>query len=167
MQWALSTWFLWPEGSLKSRAAGQSVTDPRLADEVLRVRGIALDFLAELCNQHPEMLRLFDRVRAPNRLQDGAMRQDTVDVAREERQQLELLRSQTDVVIAADDATAVEVDDEVCHFDPFKFRGLGLPQATEGDSNSREQFFGAERLRHVVVGAEIECRHFVRLAAAG
>src|SRR6185295_18408855 len=50
----------------------QAVADPRLAHDVAGVRRIRLDFLPQLRDQHPEVFRLADRVRAPDLAQDSA-----------------------------------------------------------------------------------------------
>ena len=72
--------------------------------------GIGLYLLAELRHQGPEMLGLFDRVWSPHGLEDGAMRQDAVVVADQQREQLELLRREPDLGVVTMEAAAVVID---------------------------------------------------------
>ena len=93
------------------------------------------------------------------------MRQDAVGVVGEQRQQLELFRRQADVVVAAHDAPAIVVDGEIRHLHASYFRRIGFEHAPEGDADPRQQLFGAERLGHVIVCANVKRVDLVRLAA--
>src|SRR5436305_12572958 len=53
--------------------SGQAVPDPRLAHDVARLRRVVFDLLAQLSNEHPEVLRLIDRVVPPESLQYRAV----------------------------------------------------------------------------------------------
>src|SRR6188768_1891192 len=74
----------------------EPVPHPRLTEQVPRRGRIWLDLLTQLRDQRPDVLGLFDRVRSPDRLQDHTMREHAVMIAREQREQLELLRRETD-----------------------------------------------------------------------
>src|SRR4051794_4520639 len=64
-----------PRSALLGVAAGEAVPDPRLADDVTGVGGIDFDLLPEQRHQRPQVLSLFDRVRAPDRLENRSMGQ--------------------------------------------------------------------------------------------
>src|SRR5689334_22715096 len=107
-----------PKKALKTRTeplrlSGEAVADPRLADEIARVRRVELDFPAQLRDEHPEMLGLIDGVRSPHGFQDRAVREDAVRVARQEREQLELLRREPDLVVSAQQTVPVVVDRQI------------------------------------------------------
>src|SRR5262245_328511 len=146
--------------------ACQSIAYPRLAEQVAGIARIGLDLLAKLRDQHPKVLRLIDGVGPPNGFQDGTMRQYTVGVSREQREQFELFRRQPNLVVATHDAVTAVVDGQVADLDALELGGLGFGDAPQRDADAGEQLFRAERLRHVVVRADVERRHLVRLAAA-
>ena len=66
--------------------------------EVVRWARVRLDLLPQLRDQRPQVLRLLDGVGPPHRLEDGAMRQHAIVIAGQQRQQLEFLRRQPDLV---------------------------------------------------------------------
>ena len=95
------------------------------------------------------------------------MRQHAVGVARQQRQQLELLRRQPDLLVAARRRGGGRSRwSGRRHCMRSTARRLALGDAPQRDADPREQFLGAERLGHVVVGADVERRDLVRLAAA-
>src|SRR6478609_2309691 len=69
---------------------GESISDPRLAHEVARLRGVGLDLLSQLPDEHPQVLGLVDRLRSPDRLQNRAVGDDPVRVAGEKCEEVEL-----------------------------------------------------------------------------
>ena len=81
-------------------ARREPVPDPRLAQEYRGLVGSGLDLLAELRDERPEVLGLLDRIRPPDGLENRAVREDTIVVMREQRQQLELFRRQTNLRFA-------------------------------------------------------------------
>src|SRR5207244_156157 len=93
----------------------KAVSDPRLTDQILRLSRIGLDLLAELRHQHPQVLRLVDGVRSPDRFQDRAMREDAVCAARQQREEIEFLRCEANLLVLPDHAMAIVVDDEIAH----------------------------------------------------
>ena len=111
------------------------------------------------------MLGLIDGMRSPDGLQDGAVREHAAGMLRQEHQQLELLRRQPDLLVAAADRVPVAIDDEIAAHDRAgaRRRRFDPPQR---HADARQQLLGAERLRHVVVGAGVERADLVGLRAA-
>src|SRR5438552_12722276 len=68
------------------------IADARLGQHDLRVIGLVLDLLPQLADIDPQILRVLDMRRAPDRGEDLLVRQHPASVAGEERQQIELLR---------------------------------------------------------------------------
>ena len=94
------------------------------------------------------------------------MRQHPSPGGDEQFEQSELLRRQPDLLVAAHDAMAIVIDLDVSdpHWTMFRRRvDCASPQ---GRAQARQQLLGAERLGHVVVGAEIERLHLVGLRVA-
>src|SRR5262249_7383665 len=91
----------------------QSIPHPRLAQQVAGMRRIRFDLLSELRDEHPEVLRLIDGTSTPDRLQNGAMRQDAVWISRQQREEVELFRSEANLVFAAEYAVAIVIDRHV------------------------------------------------------
>ena len=75
------------------------------------------------------MLGLLDRVGAPDRLQNRAMRQHAVHIVGEKGEQLELLGCQPHLFVASQHAPPVVVDDQVCHRDALDFLHRGCLRA--------------------------------------
>ena len=99
---------------------------------------------------------------APDRHQDGPVRQYAVRMTRQKDEELELLRRQPDLAGAHQDAPAIEVDHQRAEIEPAV---VGHRRdSTQRRSHPREQFLGIERLAHVIIGALFERRHFVLLA---
>ena len=122
--------------------------------------------LAELRHERPQMFGLLHGVRAPDGLEDRAMRQDAVGISRQQRQQLELLRRQANLLAGAHDAAAVVVDREIAgRICPDASTVRAVPSA-QRDANPRQQLLGTERFRDVVIGAEIERADLVCFATA-
>src|SRR3954451_1965913 len=78
-----------PSGALFSRL--EPIPDPRFRHYVASFRGIRLYFLSQLSYKDAQVLRLFDRIAAPHRRKQGAMREDAARVADEVRYQIEFL----------------------------------------------------------------------------
>src|SRR6266705_2550614 len=101
------------ELALVDRIAREPIANPRLTNQVPRLRRIGLDLLAELSDEHPEVLGLVHDVRTPNGLEYRPMRQHPITVLRKKREQLEFLRRQTNLVVASDGPPAAVVDRHV------------------------------------------------------
>ena len=100
-------------GTKEDAVRGEPVADPGLAEDVLGGGRIGFDLLAELGHQRPQMFRLFNRVRSPDRLQDRAMGQHAVVIPGQQRQELEFLGRQPDLRLIPEDAAPVVVDRQV------------------------------------------------------
>jgi hypothetical protein len=82
------------------------------------------------------VLRLLDRVLSPHRLEDHAVGEHAVVAAREQRQEIELLRRQPDLHVAAQHPTAAVVDADIASPE-HSCLGAVLPRAPERDADSR------------------------------
>src|SRR5262245_6926379 len=136
----------------------KSVTEPRFAHEIPRLGWIRFDLPAQLRDQHPQVLWLVHRARAPDLFENFAMREGPIGVVRKQRQQLKLLGSETNFLGPSLHAPAVVVDGELTCVHLPADRLFLTGRAAKRDANSRQQFGRAERFRDVVVGAEIEQR---------
>src|SRR5207302_11429580 len=95
------------------RIADESISYPRLIEQISGPGRIDLDLLAELPHQHPEVLRLVHAARAPDRPENGAMRQDTVGMLREEGQQPEVFGRELNVFVASEHTVAIAFDSQI------------------------------------------------------
>jgi hypothetical protein len=59
------------------------------------------------------MFGLIDRGCTPDCSQDGSVRQDTVGVMGEKREQIEFLRREANVLVSADDAASIIVNGQI------------------------------------------------------
>ena len=96
---------------------GEAIADPRFGEDVFRRGGVRLDLLAERPDQHAQVLRLIDRVRSPDRLQNGAVGQHAAGMLRQVGEQLEFLRRQPDLLAVSDHAEALAIDDQTAAHD--------------------------------------------------
>src|SRR5207249_11503291 len=64
------------------------------------------------------------------------------------------------------DFAPLEVDDKISAHDARLGPGWRARDVPQRDTDAREELIDAERLRHVIVGAEVESVDFVVLAAA-
>src|SRR4029078_7467036 len=148
------------ESTRRSRFVGESVTDPRLREQIPWSSGIALEFAAKRSNEHAQVLWLFDGVSPPAGLQNRAMCKHPPRVLREQQQEIEFLRRQSDLLSATEDAAAIAIDDEI-PARHLSFRPARRLQAPQRNADPRHQLLGAERFGHVVVGPGIERRNLV------
>ena len=93
---------LTPRGASPVRI--EPIPDPRLSHQIAGVRGIGLELLPQLPHEHAQILRLFLRRFAPHRLEQRAMRDDTVRMARHVHEEVELLRREPHLGAARVDA---------------------------------------------------------------
>ena len=94
------------------------------------------------------------------------MRQHAPRIAHQQREQLEFLRRESNFLVAAQHAAAVVIDREIAELQSAPGHLVLGKHTAQRDANAREQFLGTERLGDVIVGADVEHRDFVRLAAA-
>src|SRR6476659_2750009 len=98
------------------------------------------------------MLGLIDGVGAPNLSQNLAMRQRAIGVLREQRQQLEFLRREANLLRAALQAAPIVIDRELTRLHLPADGFFAWSVAAQSDADSRQELRRAERFRHVVVG---------------
>ena len=84
------------------------------------------------------------------------MREDATGVAREQREELELLGREVDLLLRDQDLVLREVHAEVAHFEDRVLGDRGGIVVTQCDAYAREQLGHRERLGDVVVGAFVE-----------
>ena len=92
-------------------------------------------------------------------------RPDATGLAGEGRQELELGRRQGHGTVGHGHPAADQVEHEVARHDALVGEGHGLGPAQDRP-DARDELAGAEGLDHVVVGAELQAGHPVRLVAA-
>src|SRR5206468_3187096 len=73
---------------------------------------------------------------------------------------------QVDLPVADTDIPPLEVDDKISAHDARLGPGRRARDVPQRDTDAREELIDAERLRHVIVGAEVESVDLVVLAAA-
>src|ERR1043166_8831095 len=64
----------------KTLIVGEAVADPRLGEDVAGLGRRGLELPAQRVHQHAKVLRLIDGVRAPDRFEDRAVREDAPGV---------------------------------------------------------------------------------------
>ena len=90
----------------------KAVADPRLGENVVRVRRIKLNFLAELADEDAQVLGLLDVVTTPDSPQQNAMREHFPGMADQVYQQVVFLRRQMHLLTPYGDPAGVQVDAE-------------------------------------------------------
>src|SRR5581483_3139222 len=152
-----------------SRVA-KAVADAAYGEDVLGVRGVGLELLAQMPDVDVDRPRVAEVGAAPERLEQHPPAADATWQRGERAEQLELDEGQLDrLAVALDDATR-HVDEEPVHLDPLLGRRLEQPRrlrATEQRAHAGAELSDRERLRDVVVGAELEPDHLVELVVAG
>jgi hypothetical protein len=113
--------------ALDRRSGSEPISNPGLTLDVPRVRRVGLELLPQLPDQHPKMLGLIDGLRAPDRFEDRAMRQDAPGVPRQQRHEIELFRREADLV-----------DDEIAHLEPARSWLAGAEGATQHGPDPRQ-----------------------------
>src|SRR5207247_11446425 len=93
---------------------------------------------------------------APNALEQLVAREHEPAVIEQLPEEVELLRRELDLLLADLDLTAAGVDDEVAVLDRLALALLALGRcAPEDRLDARDELTRVERLRHVVVGADL------------
>src|SRR4051812_14590808 len=99
-----------PADHLGERLSGETVADPRLGEDVLGLRRVGLDLLAQLIDEDAEVLGLVAVIGAPLRLQQLAMSYRAAGVRDEVAQSLEFLRREADIFSIRVDFARIEID---------------------------------------------------------
>src|SRR5687768_16968916 len=102
-------------------------------------------------------------VVAPDLLEELVPADDLARMSEEEREELEDLRLHRNLGAVPEHAVPGEVDGDIPEVDRRRTRRAGRLAATKDRANARRQLAGAERLRHVVIGAELQPDHLVDL----
>ena len=133
-------------------------------------RGVALDLGAEPLDVHVERLGVAEVVRAPDPVDEHVAREHPARVRQQELEQLELLERQRGDLAAHPDLVARGVDPHVADLElvgPVDLVGVDVARhPAQRGAHARDQLAQAERLRHVVVGADFEPDDGVDLAVA-
>src|ERR1700722_11693577 len=75
----------------------EAVTNPGFGKQVLRRRGIDLDFLAQLPDEHAKILWLFRAVGSPDGGQQRAVRDHFARTPSQKHEQVEFFRREVDI----------------------------------------------------------------------
>src|SRR5262245_17422960 len=97
----------------------------------------------------------------PDAVQHVVLREDPVRSPEEELEKVELARRELDFVAAAPHSAGVRIDTQLAEFER---QWLAVATSTREGAEPRDEHRERERLREVVVGAEIEGFGFVEVA---
>src|SRR6266478_10073304 len=145
-----------------SICCAQAISDPGLRQDVLRTFRIRLDLLPELSDINTKILWV--REATPQFPQQKSVRQHLAGMLNEYAQELVFLRRQLDLLIADLDDAPYEINREIADTKNRTF-SLNVKLVPKCGAHPRKEFIHAERLRHVVIGSEIECVDFHGLIA--
>src|SRR4051794_10729447 len=151
-------------------ALGEGVPDTSHRQDERRIGRVVLDLLAQMAHVDVDgLLVLVERLVVAQQLEQLAPGVDAPGPAGEVAQDLELGRREADPSLAALDAPPLEVDHEVLVADhPAATRVGKLPvRPAQECLDPAHQLAQAERLRQVVVRAELEPDDLVDLVVAG
>src|SRR5205823_1223174 len=99
------------------------------------MRRIHFDLLAQLPDEHPQMLGMIGGVDAPDGAENRVVREDAIRVARKIRKQLEFLRRQSNLIVlaalfgrvrSAPDAAPIEIDGQIAEREDAAFRRVRI-----------------------------------------
>src|SRR5579863_2479601 len=138
--------------------------------EVARVGGIWLEFLAKTQDVIVDRTRRWIILIAPHFVEQLVARQDSSGRRAEEFQKLELLSGERNGLTGLHGLHAGEVDSRIAESEYFVAYGLGRNvgdlgglccSATHGAADAREEFFWAEGFGDIVVGAKLQQENFI------
>src|SRR6185369_6660614 len=148
---------------------GEGVADAADRHDERRNGRVVLDLVAEMADVDVDrLLVLVEGLVVAQELEELAPGVDPTGARGEVAQDLELGRGQADPPIATLDAAPLEVDDEVAVADDPPARGVTevAVRPPEQGLDPAHQLAQPERLRQVVVRAELEPDHLVDLVVA-
>src|SRR5579862_6841355 len=160
-------WKLW---GMKRSALGKRIADAPDGLHEGGMRRVVLELVPEVADVDVDrLLVLVEGLVVAEQVEQLGPRVDPAGAAREVAEDLELGRGQADPPIAALDAPPVEIDDEVAVADHAAADRVGQIAigASQVGLDPRQQLPQAERLRQVVVRAELEADDLVDLLVAG
>src|SRR5882762_6969547 len=114
-----------------------------------------LDLVAKPAHIHLEVLRLVAVLRPPDAREEGIVGERLAGMARELGEQIELGRSEVDVLAGAPDASRRQVDREIVRVDRSRPR-WARRRAAQHALDPRDELARGERLREVIVRTETE-----------
>jgi hypothetical protein len=134
--------------------------------EQLRARGVGLELLAQAPDVDRDGSGVERRGVAPHAVHQLVAREDAVRVRRQEPEQVEFLRRQVDALAVPACLVPRGVDDQRSDGDPLA-RRRGRTRASQNRFDAGRQVSWGERLRDVVVGAQLQADNPVGLVDAG
>src|SRR5262249_30904117 len=147
----------WSSQNGESSGCDEHVAGAADGHEALRLRGIALDLPAQVRDVHLAGVLVADVVARPEVLHELAAGDDRFRLLGEEREHLELRERQVDALAVDEHLVAAEVDVESAERADSRATGRTVELAAAQDrAHAAEQLGARERLRHVVVGAQLE-----------
>src|SRR2546429_2389531 len=91
----------------------EAITYPRLGNEIFWIGWVLLDFLAQLIDEHSQILHFISIVWSPHRLQQFRMRNRNIGVRHKVLQKVEFFRRQPGLTISHNNTPQVEIDFDV------------------------------------------------------
>src|SRR4051794_7134062 len=150
-------------------ALGEGVPDTSHRQDERRIGRVVLDLVAQMAHVDIDgLLVLVERLVVAQELEQLTSGVDAARPRSEVTEDLELGRRQAHPSLAALDAPPLEVDEEVAMTDDPAAHGIrqvAIRPAKQG-LDPAHQLTQAERLRQVVVGAELEADDLVDLVVA-
>src|ERR671912_522384 len=148
----------------------KAVADPANREDQLRLVGILLDLLAQMTHVDVDRPGLAVIGAAAEALEQLAAGEDPAGGRGKHAQQLELDEGQLRLLPAHLDRPPGHVDRQLAGFDHLVVAVLARPRrrrTAEQGADTAPELADGERLRDVVVGAELEPEHLVQLVVAG
>src|SRR6266436_5183735 len=136
-----------------SVCCAQAISDPCLRQDVPRTFRICLDLLPELSDINTKILWVREVI--PQFPQQKSVRQHLAGMLNEHAQELVFLRRQLDLLVADLDDAPYQIDREIADTKNRTF-SLNVKLMPKCGAHPGKEFIHAERLRHIVVGSEIE-----------
>src|ERR1700724_824586 len=128
------------------------------------MRGIFLDFLAQLIYHHTEVFCFLGVIRSPDGLQQPLMGKRLSFVNYESAQDVKFFGSQVDSLTTNVHDSSLEIDTQFRGID-FRKRFFGTETSQRG-SNARQQFSHRKGFYDVIVRARIQCDNLVLFGVA-
>src|SRR5215218_8797469 len=157
----------WLRSVIRPRPAPRTGNHAAYRVHVARVSRIVAELAADAADVHVEGLRRAEPVRVPDLVDQALARHDRAGVANQQVHQLELLAAQLEYVSVERHLAPGGVEAYLADLERPVLTGLRCGNAAQDGADPRNDFAAAERLHHVVVGAELEPDHPVGLLAAG
>ena len=150
-------------------SSGEANRKPTPADRVqeARLARVVAELPPQPADVHVERLHRPEPLRVPHFLEDALALDDRARVLHQQLEQLELLAAQLEDVAVQRHLALGRIEAELSDLDRLVLGRRGRVGAAQHRSDACDHLAGAERLDHVVVGAQLEADDPVRLLAAG